>query len=69
MMKNSFSRKSSKPVVNYVNPDELKKAVIESQAAHSCSDRLAQILLEMHARIFASFPCFKGRCRQDVEDA
>ena len=25
--------------------------------------------MEMHARIFASFPCFKGRAKQDVEDA
>lgn len=27
------------------------------------------MLMEMHARIFASFPCFKGRAKQDVEDA
>lgn len=27
------------------------------------------MLFEMHKRIFACFPCFKGRSKQDVEDA
>ena len=64
-----YRRKSTKPSVNYIDPAELKKAVVESQKAHACTDQLAQMLMEMHARIFACFPCFKGRCKQDVEDA
>ena len=64
-----YRRKSTKPSVNYIDPAELKKAVVESQKAHACTDQLAQMLMEMHARIFACFPCFKGRCKQDVQDA
>ena len=64
-----YRRKSTKPAVNYIDPAELKKAVVESQKAHACTDQLAQMLMEMHTRIFACFPCFKGRCKQDIEDA
>lgn len=64
-----YRRKHTKPAVNYIDPAELKKAVVESQKAHACTDQLAQMLMLMHARIFACFPCFKGRCKQDVEDA
>lgn len=30
--------KSRKPPENYVDPAELKKAVVESQKAHACTD-------------------------------
>ena len=64
-----YRRKSAKPPQNYIDPAELKAEVIASQTMHKCTDGLAQMLMEMHARIFACFPCFKGRCKQDVEDA
>ena len=64
-----YRRKSTKPAVNYIDPAELKAEVIASQTMHKCTDGLAKMLMAMHTRIFACFPCFKGRCKQDVEDA
>ena len=64
-----YRRKSAKPPQNYIDPAELKAEVVASQTMHKCTDGLAKMLMEMHARIFACFPCFKGRCKQDVEDA
>lgn len=64
-----YRRKRTKPSVNYIDPAELKAEVIASQTMHKCTDGLAKMLMLMHQRIFACFPCFKGRCKQDVEDA